>query len=154
MAAITDVNKIVIFDTTLRDGEQSPGASMNLDEKLHIASALEEMGVDVIEAGFPIASSGDFEAVQEVAKRGRGIRPSPAWRAPAARTSTAPARRSSGRAAAHPHLHLHQPAAHEVQAADGRRSRCWQAIIDSVSHARNLVEDVEWSRRRWLAHRA
>src|SRR5229473_8693902 len=59
---------VVIFDTTLRDGEQSPGASMNLDEKIKIATLLEEMGVDVIEAGFPIASNGDFEAVREIAK--------------------------------------------------------------------------------------
>ena len=63
-----DKNRVVIFDTTLRDGEQSPGASMNLDEKIRIATVLEEMGVDVIEAGFPIASEGDFEAVNEIAK--------------------------------------------------------------------------------------
>jgi 2-isopropylmalate synthase len=60
--------KLIIFDTTLRDGEQSPGASMTRDEKVRIAKALERMRVDVIEAGFPIASSGDFEAVQAVAK--------------------------------------------------------------------------------------
>jgi len=61
--------KIYIFDTTLRDGEQSPGASMNLDEKLQIAEVLDSMRVDIIEAGFPIASNGDFEAVSEVSKR-------------------------------------------------------------------------------------
>ena len=61
-------NRVWIFDTTMRDGEQSPGASMNLEEKLGIAEVLEEMRVDVIEAGFPIASNGDFEAVREVAK--------------------------------------------------------------------------------------
>src|SRR5258708_3810212 len=61
-------DRVIIFDTTLRDGEQSPGASMNLEEKIRIATLLEEMGVDVIEAGFPIASNGDFEAVREVAK--------------------------------------------------------------------------------------
>ena len=55
-------DKILIFDTTLRDGEQSPGFSMNLDEKLQIGHALERLGVDVIEAGFPAASPGDFEA--------------------------------------------------------------------------------------------
>ena len=64
----TDKNRVIIFDTTLRDGEQSPGASMNLDEKMRIARVLEDMGVDVIEAGFPIASEGDFEAVHEIAK--------------------------------------------------------------------------------------
>ena len=55
---------LIIFDTTLRDGEQSPGASMTREEKVRIAKALERMRVDVIEAGFPIASPGDFEAVQ------------------------------------------------------------------------------------------
>src|SRR3569623_2255769 len=60
-------DKLYIFDTTLRDGEQSPGASMTKDEKLRIAKALERMGVDIIEAGFPIASPGDIEAVQAVA---------------------------------------------------------------------------------------
>ena len=59
-------DRVMIFDTTLRDGEQSPGASMSLEEKLQIAETLDAMGVDVIEAGFPIASNGDFEAVQEV----------------------------------------------------------------------------------------
>ena len=57
---------LIIFDTTLRDGEQSPGASMDIDEKLQIATALEELNVDIIEAGFPIASAGDFNAVQEI----------------------------------------------------------------------------------------
>ncbi len=60
MSNSKDANRVIIFDTTLRDGEQSPGASMNLDEKLRIAQVLEEMGVDVIEAGFPISSDGDF----------------------------------------------------------------------------------------------
>ena len=58
---------IRIFDTTLRDGEQSPGASMNRTEKLEVAQALEKLGVDVIEAGFPIASPGDFESVRDIA---------------------------------------------------------------------------------------
>src|SRR5580693_1695327 len=58
---------ITIFDTTLRDGEQSPGCSMNVQEKLRLAQQLDRLGVDVIEAGFPIASDGDFEAVQRIA---------------------------------------------------------------------------------------
>src|SRR5580698_2199569 len=61
--------KITIFDTTLRDGEQSPGCSMNTAEKLEVARALVDLGVDVIEAGFPIASPGDFEAVREIARQ-------------------------------------------------------------------------------------
>ena len=65
---MNDQEKLVIFDTTLRDGEQSPGASMTRDEKVRIAKALERMKVDVIEAGFPVASDGDFEAVRAVAQ--------------------------------------------------------------------------------------
>jgi len=60
--------RVIIFDTTMRDGEQSPGASMSLEEKLELAQILEEMGVDVIEAGFPIASNGDFEAVRRLSE--------------------------------------------------------------------------------------
>ena len=59
----TDANRVHIFDTTLRDGEQSPGISLNASEKIEIAQQLARLGVDVIEAGFPIASPGDFEAV-------------------------------------------------------------------------------------------
>jgi len=65
-------DKVLIFDTTLRDGEQSPGATLNLHEKLEIARQLEALGVDIIEAGFPIASDGDFEAVEAIAKSVRG----------------------------------------------------------------------------------
>ncbi len=71
-ALSTSSRRIVIFDTTLRDGEQSPGASMNLQEKLEIAQALAHLGVDVIEAGFPIASPGDFEAVRQISQTIRG----------------------------------------------------------------------------------
>src|SRR6056297_1472893 len=67
----TETDKVVIFDTTLRDGEQSPGATMTHDEKLEIAELLDEMGVDIIEAGFPIASEGDFRAVAEIAERSK-----------------------------------------------------------------------------------
>src|SRR5437763_5535421 len=63
-----DADRIIIFDTTLRDGEQSPGFSMNLHEKLRMAEALAELGVDVMEAGFPIASPGDFESVKSIAE--------------------------------------------------------------------------------------
>jgi len=65
-------SQVIIFDTTLRDGEQSPGASMNLAEKLQVAHVLKELGVDVIEAGFPIASPGDFESVQAIAREVHG----------------------------------------------------------------------------------
>ncbi len=71
-AAEQPVRNILIFDTTLRDGEQSPGASMNLDEKLQVAQALVDLKVDIIEAGFPIASPGDFEAVREISRHVKG----------------------------------------------------------------------------------
>jgi len=64
---MTKQDRVLIFDTTLRDGEQSPGATMSHNEKLEIAGMLDEMGVDIIEAGFPIASEGDFKAVSEIA---------------------------------------------------------------------------------------
>jgi len=70
---MNDKNKVIIFDTTLRDGEQSPGFSMNIEEKLHFANQLIRLGVDVIEAGFPIASKGDFEAVRQIAEMARGV---------------------------------------------------------------------------------
>src|SRR6201992_3998994 len=64
----SDRDRVIIFDTTMRDGEQSPGASMSLQEKLELSKILEEMRVDVIEAGFPIASHGDFEAARAIAE--------------------------------------------------------------------------------------
>src|ERR1051325_11316574 len=67
--AKSERDRVLIFDTTLRDGEQCPGATMTHEEKLEVAELLDEMGVDIIEAGFPIASDGDFAAVHEIAKR-------------------------------------------------------------------------------------
>src|SRR5256885_3726955 len=91
-------DRVLIFDTTLRDGEQSPGCSMTRPEKLRVARALAELGVDVIEAGFPAASRGDFESVQAVAREGsRPIICAPARRSfediePAARAPPGAAR--------------------------------------------------------------
>src|SRR5688572_26681909 len=70
--AASDPQRVTIFDTTLRDGEQSPGISLDQGEKLEIAQQLARLGVDVIEAGFPIASPGDFEAVQTIARQVHG----------------------------------------------------------------------------------
>ena len=67
----SEKDRVVIFDTTLRDGEQCPGATMTHEEKLEVAELLDDMGVDIIEAGFPIASDGDFAAVQEIAQRSK-----------------------------------------------------------------------------------
>ena len=89
-----DSDRVIMFDTTLRDGEQSPGFSMTLEEKLRMAEALKELGVDVLEAGFAIASQGDFESVQAISKRfskdGPVVASPPA---PRRATSCAPRRR-------------------------------------------------------------
>src|SRR6185312_7789419 len=144
MTAASDVTRIVIFDTTLRDGEQAPGASMHLDEKLKIASALEEMGVDVIEAGFPIASTGDFEAVHEVAKRVKdstiaGLARASRKDIDRAAEALRPAKR------ARIHTFISTSPLHMKFKLQMTPDQVHQAIIDSVTHARNLVEDVEWS---------
>ena len=76
--------RVLIFDTSLRDGEQAPGCSMTVDEKLRVAHKLENLGVDIIEAGFPIASTGDFEAVQRISREMR-VRRLPRWRAAGAK---------------------------------------------------------------------
>src|SRR5919106_2116061 len=65
--------RVIVFDTTLRDGEQSPGATLTSDEKLEVADALVDLGIDVMEAGFPAASPGDFEAVRAIANRAKGV---------------------------------------------------------------------------------
>ena len=91
--AVPDESRVHIFDTTLRDGEQSPGISLNTQEKVEIAQQLARLGVDVIEAGFPITSPGDFEAVAAIARKVEGP-VSVAWPAPTRRTSTPPGGRS------------------------------------------------------------
>src|SRR3954451_4889409 len=69
----SEKSRVIVFDTTLRDGEQSPGATLTSEEKLEVADALVELGVDVMEAGFPAASPGDFEAVRAIANRVKGV---------------------------------------------------------------------------------
>ncbi|MFM7344830.1 MAG: 2-isopropylmalate synthase, partial [Tagaea sp.] len=137
-------NRVWIFDTTLRDGEQSPGCSMNLEEKLRVAKALEEMGVDVIEAGFPIASNGDFEAVSEIAKTVKNSVVCGLSRA---------ARKDIDRAwealkhAKRPRIHtfISTSPLHMKFKLQMAPEAVRQAVIDSVTHARNLCDDVEWS---------
>jgi 2-isopropylmalate synthase len=139
-----DSDRVVIFDTTLRDGEQSPGASMNLDEKLRIAAVLEEMGVDVIEAGFPIASNGDFEAVREVSKAVRNS--SVAGLARAAKRDIDRAWEAlSGAARPRIHTFISTSPLHMKFKLQMEPEAVHQAVMDSVSHARNLCDDVEWS---------
>ena len=135
---------IYVFDTTLRDGEQSPGCSMNLEEKLRVAAQLEALGVDIIEAGFAIASEGDFEAVTEVAKQCRHATVASLARAAAADIDRAWA---AVRHAARPRIHTFiatSPLHMRVKLAK-EPEEVLEAIRMSVSHARNLCPDVEWS---------
>jgi 2-isopropylmalate synthase len=144
MSVNTDSNRVIIFDTTLRDGEQSPGASMNLDEKLRIAEMLEEMGVDVIEAGFPIASNGDFEAVNEIAKLVKN-----STVCGLARSGKADIERAAEalKLAARPRIHtfIATSPLHMKFKLQMEPDEVYQHVIDSVSHARKFTDDVDWS---------
>ncbi|MEI6560165.1 MAG: 2-isopropylmalate synthase [Rhodospirillaceae bacterium] len=139
-----DAARVVIFDTTLRDGEQSPGASMNLEEKLRLAKVLEDLGVDVIEAGFPIASNGDFEAVREI---GRLIKRSTiaglarAQRKDIDRCAEALALAERKRI----HTFISTSPLHMKFKLQMEPETVLAAVSDSVAYARSLVEDVEWS---------
>ena len=144
MSVQSDPNHVVIFDTTLRDGEQSPGASMNLDEKLRIAQVLEEMGVDVIEAGFPIASEGDFKAVNEVSKIVTdsvvcGLARATRMDIDRAAEAIKPAKR--GRI----HTFISTSPLHMKHKLQMEPEQVYEAVIDSVSYARQFTDDVEWS---------
>ena len=137
-------NRIVIFDTTLRDGEQSPGASMNLSEKLRIAQVLEAMGVDIIEAGFPIASDGDFEAVHEIAKTVKnstvcGL--ARASRMDIERCAEALRPAASGRI----HTFISTSPLHMQYKLRMQPEDVLAAITESVTMARGHTGDVEWS---------
>ncbi len=137
-------DRVYIFDTTLRDGEQSPGASMNLDEKLRVAHVLEDLGVDVIEAGFPIASNGDFEAVQAVAKvvtKSRVAGLARAAKGDIARCAEAVKGANAGRI----HTFLSTSPLHMKYKLQMEPEAVLEAIKDSVTYARSLIDDVEWS---------
>jgi len=137
-------NRVRIFDTTLRDGEQSPGCSMNLDEKLRVADALEEMGVDIIEAGFPIASNGDFDAVSAIAKR--ITRSTVAGLARASRKDIDRAWEAL-RHAARPRIHtfISTSPLHMKFKLQMEPDAVHERLIDAIAYARNLCDDVEWS---------
>src|SRR5881397_1708575 len=137
-------DRVHIFDTTLRDGEQSPGISLNTGEKLEIAHQLARLGVDVIEAGFPITSPGDFEAVQEISRQVEG----PVI-AGLARTHVADidAAWNAVRDAARPRIHTFISTSDihiEYQLQSTREDVKGQARA-SVAQARALCEDVEFS---------
>jgi 2-isopropylmalate synthase len=136
-------DRVLIFDTTLRDGEQSPGATMSQAEKLEIAGLLDDMGVDIIEAGFPIASEGDFEAVREIARLSRnsvicGL----------ARASFADIDRcwEAVKHARQPRIHTFigtSPLHRDITALT--QDQMIERIQATVAHARNLCDNVQWS---------
>ncbi len=139
-----DPNRVIIFDTTLRDGEQSPGCSMTQPEKLRVARALAELGVDVIEAGFPAASRGDWEAVREISRTVRG--PVIAGLARCNREDIDKAW-SAVREAAHPRLHvfLATSAIHREHKLNMAKEQIIHTAVEGVKYARSLCEDVEFS---------
>ncbi|HTK34740.1 MAG TPA: 2-isopropylmalate synthase [Caulobacteraceae bacterium] len=143
-APVRDKDRVLIFDTTMRDGEQAPGASMSLAEKLELAKILEDLGVDIIEAGFPIASNGDFEAVREVS---RIITKSTV--AGLARASEMDIDRAAEaiRPAARGRIHTFMSTSPQHRDYILRMSPedVLEAVHRSVTHARNLCGDVEWS---------
>jgi 2-isopropylmalate synthase len=137
--------RIKIFDTTLRDGEQAPGYSMRKDEKLLMARQLDRLGVDVIEAGFPIASQGDFEAVQAVAAEVRG--PSVAALARCCPEDIERAWQAVQKVAAHPRIHtfLATSDIHLQHKLKISRQQCLEQARDAVKLAKSLCRDVEFS---------
>ncbi|MGI9481164.1 MAG: 2-isopropylmalate synthase [Hyphomicrobiales bacterium] len=137
-------DRIIIFDTTLRDGEQSPGASMTLEEKIQIAELLDGMGVDVIEAGFPIASNGDFEAVTEIAKRVKNAQVAGLARAAFKDIDRAA---EAVKHAKHPRIHtfLSTSPVHMKHKLQMEPEQVYEAVISSVERARTHTDNVEWS---------
>ncbi len=136
--------RVIIFDTTLRDGEQCPGATMTFEEKLEVADYLDAMGVDVIEAGFPIASDGDFEAVSAIAKRVKNA--SVAGLARAGQKDIARAGEAV-RVAIKPRIHtfVSTSPVHMKYKLQKEPDVVLDLVSASVTQARNLVDDVEWS---------
>ena len=137
-------DRVLIFDTTLRDGEQSPGATMTLEEKLQIAALLDAMGVDIIEAGFPIASEGDFEAVSQIARLAES-----AVICGLARANYADIDRcwEAVRHARRPRIHTFigtSPLHREFQVRLDKEAMA-EKIHDTVTRARNLCDNVQWS---------
>jgi 2-isopropylmalate synthase len=139
-----DRPRITVFDTTLRDGEQSPGCSMNVQEKLRLAKQLDQLGVDVIEAGFPIASDGDFEAVQKIAATVR--RPIIAGLARACKGDIDRAWEAL-KGAAHPRIHVFLATSdiHLKYKLRITREQCLEQSREAVRHAKSLCADVEFS---------
>ncbi len=143
----TQPDRIIIFDTTLRDGEQSPGATLNVDEKLTIARALARLGVDVIEAGFPYASPGDFEAVQKIAQT-VGVEGGPTICGLARATKQdikAAAEALKGAAKGRIHTFIATSDIHLEYKLRKSRQEVLEIVPEMVAYAKSFVDDVEFS---------
>jgi len=141
---MSDKDKVFIFDTTMRDGEQSPGASMSLEEKIQIARVFDELGVDIIEAGFPIASPGDFEAVSEVSKILKNSIP-----AGLSRHSVKDIDRAYEALKYAPRFRIHTfistSPLHMKHKLNMSPEDVYESIGKHVAYARKFTDDVEWS---------
>ncbi|MDB5598025.1 MAG: 2-isopropylmalate synthase, partial [Xanthobacteraceae bacterium] len=140
----SEQDRVVIFDTTLRDGEQSPGATMTHDEKLEVAEILDQMGVDIIEAGFPVASEGDFAAVNEIAKRTKnavvcGLSRAAFKDIDRCAEAIKPAKRSRI------HTFLSTSPVHMKYKLQKEPHEVLEMVISQVTRARGHTDDVEWS---------
>lgn len=140
----SDKDRVVIFDTTLRDGEQCPGATMTHEEKLEVAALLDEMGVDIIEAGFPIASDGDFAAVNEIARRTKnavvcGLARAAFKDIDICAEAIRPAERRRI------HTFLSTSPVHMKYKLQKEPHEVYEMVIAQVARARGHTDDVEWS---------
>ncbi len=140
----SDKDRVVIFDTTLRDGEQCPGATMTHEEKLEVAALLDEMGVDIIEAGFPIASEGDFAAVNEIARRTKnavvcGLARAAFKDIDICADAIRPAQRRRI------HTFLSTSPVHMKYKLQKEPHQVYEMVIAQVTRARGHTDDVEWS---------
>ncbi|AXK83636.1 2-isopropylmalate synthase [Pseudolabrys taiwanensis] len=140
----SDKDRVVIFDTTLRDGEQCPGATMTHEEKLEVAELLDTMGVDIIEAGFPIASEGDFAAVREIAQRSKnavicGLSRAAFKDIDRCAEAIKPAKRKRI------HTFLSTSPVHMKYKLQKEPHEVYEMVIAQVTRARSHTDDVEWS---------
>ena len=141
---MSDKEKLYIFDTTMRDGEQSPGASMSVEEKIQISRVFDEMGIDIVEAGFPIASPGDFEAVSEISKIMKNSIPCGLSRAlkkdiDACHESLKHAPRFRI------HTFISTSPLHMKHKLNMSPEDVYESIGKHVAYARKFTDDVEWS---------
>ena len=140
----SEKDRVIIFDTTLRDGEQCPGATMTFEEKIEVAEMLDDMGVDVIEAGFPITSEGDFQAVSEIARRSKNAVIAGLSRAnPKDIDRCAEAVKFARRGRVH--TVIATSPLHMRVKLNMTPEQVMELSIANVTRARNQIDDVEWS---------